>query len=121
MTSIELRCACGEVRGTADFSFASQVHVHCHCGDCRAYADWLGRDDAREVVQTTPARVRITSGASHVRCVKRSEKGLLRFYATCCKTPLANSTRGARAPFVGLMCCTLATRDDAILGTKVDV
>jgi hypothetical protein len=95
--------------------------VVCHCGDCTAYAAWLGRDDAREVVQTSPSRVRITSGIEHVRCAKRSEKGLLRWYAGCCKTPLGNTVRSARAPFVGLMCCTLASRDDAVLGPKVEV
>jgi hypothetical protein len=117
MEPIELRCRCGAVRGEADFSHASHVHVICHCGDCQRWVRHLGRDDANEVVQTAPAFVRITSGMEHVRCARlRPTSGLRRWYTECCKTPLANTSGRAGVPFVGLMTTMLARKDDAIIG-----
>lgn len=77
----------------------------------------LGREDANEVVQSTPAFVRITSGMEHVRCARLSSRGRLRrWYTDCCKTPLANTSSRAGLPFVGLMCAMLSRKDDAIIG-----
>ena len=116
MQTIELRCACGAVRGEADFSHASHVHVVCHCGDCERWARHLGRSDANDVVQTAPEFVRITSGVEHVRCARLAPKGLTRWFADGCKTPIANTTGRANVPFVGLMTTTLARKDDAVIG-----
>ena len=81
----------------------------CMCDDCQAYAHWLDRADAildahggTDVLQLTPAQVRITSGQEQVRCVRLSEKGLMRWYAGCCNTPIANTLDSARLPFIGV-------------------
>jgi len=109
------------VRGVADFSAASRVHVVCHCGDCSAYARHLGREGAIEIVQMTPAQVRIIEGAEQLRCLRLTERGLTRWFTACCGTPLANTVRSPRAPFVGVMRCVLVTDDEALLGAKVHV
>lgn len=78
------------------------------CDDCQAYAHWLDRADVildrnagTDVFQMTPAQVRITAGHEHIRCVRLTAKGLRRWYAGCCKTPIGN-TLGARVPFIGV-------------------
>ena len=55
-----------------------------------------------DVFQLLPAQVRITAGHEHVRCVRLSEKGLMRWYAGCCKTPIGNTLASPRGPFIGI-------------------
>jgi hypothetical protein len=97
------------VRGVAvDMSPSAFNHVICYCDDCQAFARFLGRADTvdaqggTEIVQTTPSRIRITDGNSELRCVRLSEKGLMRFYAGCCRTPIGNLVY-PRLPFVGVV------------------
>ena len=111
-----LRCHCGSVLGSVDFSRPSLVHVVCHCDDCSAYARHIGSDQATEIVQATPAQVKIVAGTEHLRCLRLTEGGLTRWFAGCCMTPLANTSRYAWMPFVGVMSCVLASEDEALLG-----
>jgi hypothetical protein len=84
-------------------------HAICYCDDCQAFARFLGRDDildehgGTEIFQTTPARVKLTSGVANLRCMRLSEKGMHRWYAACCRTPVGNTLGAARLPFVGLI------------------
>lgn len=54
------------------------------------------------MVQVLPSRVEITSGVENVACARLSAKGLHRWYASCCNTPLANTVSTPRVPLVGL-------------------
>ncbi len=108
MTDLQLRCRCGAVRGTvSDVSPATSNRVVCYCGDCRAFIRYLGRDDlldahgGTDVVQFWPSRVRFTAGAEQLRAMRLSEKGMLRCYTACCRTPAGNVV-SAGMPFVGL-------------------
>jgi hypothetical protein len=108
--SLSLRCHCGALRGLAtDMSPSAGNHVVCYCDDCQAYAAFLGRADivdefgGTEIFQTTPSRIRITSGKGELRCVRLTEKGLLRFYAGCCRTPVGNMISYPRMPFIGVV------------------
>jgi hypothetical protein len=116
MTSVKLRCRCGAVQGSVDFSRPSRVRVICHCGDCGAYARHIGNAGATQIVQATPDQVRILTGNEHLRCLRLTESGLTRWFTGCCMTPLANTSRRAWMPFVGLMIGVLDTEDDALLG-----
>jgi hypothetical protein len=84
-------------------------HCVCYCDDCQAFARFLGRDDildeqgGTEIFQTTPARIHLTGGVANLRCMRLSEKGLHRWYAGCCRTPVGNTLGKARVPFVGLL------------------
>ena len=107
-TQIELRCRCGAVRGTVDDVDRTTVnHGTCYCTDCRAFALFLNRPDilnakgGTDIVQTAPRRVRFTQGQDQLRCMRLSEKGLLRWYSACCNTPMGNML-SPRIPFVGL-------------------
>jgi hypothetical protein len=55
-----------------------------------------------DIVQLTPAQVTIDQGMDQLRCLRLTPKGLYRWYADCCKTPIAN-TVSPGFPFVGLM------------------
>lgn len=80
------------------------------CDDCQTYAHWLGEPErildehgGTDVFQLTPAQLRIDQGHEHVRCVRLSSKGLMRWYAGCCKTPIANTLASPRVPFAGVL------------------
>ena len=109
---IELRCRCGEVRGTITGASSRTVNrVTCYCDDCQAFAHQLGRADllnekgGSDVVQVAPATLRFTQGQDRIAGVRLSPKGLYRWHTTCCNTPVGNTLSPA-VPFVGLIAQT---------------
>ena len=106
--TMQLRCRCGAVRGEMDTRRA-YARATCYCKDCRAFARFLGQPEVLDasggvdIVATAPAAVRFTSGSEHVACMSLSPKGLLRWYASCCGTPLGNTPRDPKVPYAGLM------------------
>jgi hypothetical protein len=54
------------------------------------------------VVATQARNVTFTSSAS-LACLSLSPRGLLRWYASCCGTPIANTPRNWKLPYVGLV------------------
>ncbi|MEZ5714507.1 MAG: DUF6151 family protein [Paracoccaceae bacterium] len=123
MTTLTFSCRCGQVAGTLDVpSPAAGNHVVCHCPDCRASAIHLGQPDpgvklGTELWQTTPDRVTLTRGADRLAIQQLSPKGLYRWYASCCNTPLFNTLRKSRLAFVGLPVACLS--DSAALGPLI--
>ena len=109
-------CNCGKLSGhvTAQ-GIKSGTRAECFCGDCRAAVLYLGQPDpapdAVDVFQTSPDSVKITQGAEHLRLMRLGPKGLLRWYAGCCKTPLANTLAKPTLPFVGLHSNRFANKD----------
>jgi hypothetical protein len=108
-TEVPLRCRCGKVRGVAlGLSPDSGSRVVCYCGDCQAFAHFLQRPDSldaaggTDIFQMPPSSVRIDSGAELLRCMRLSEKGMVRWYTECCRTPIGN-TMGAKVPFIGMI------------------
>ncbi len=91
------------------------VRAACYCNDCQAYARFLGRpgitdaDGGTDIVAMNPSAVHITSGHKHIACMSFSDKGLLRWYADCCRTPLGNTSRDAKVSYVGMLASNLAT------------
>lgn len=108
-TELELRCACGTVRGVvADASARTCNRAVCYCDDCQTFARFLGRDDVMnarggtDIVQVAPSRLRFVAGQEQLRSMRLSPKGLLRWYTACCKTPAGNMLPSPRSPFVGI-------------------
>jgi len=103
-----LRCRCGKLRGHVERS-TSATRAVCYCKDCQAYARFLGTpgvldtDGGTEVVASLPRHVRFSAGADALACLSLSERGLLRWYASCCKTPIGNTPRNPKVPYVGLI------------------
>lgn len=86
-----------------------RVRLACYCRDCQCFAWFLGRPElldrhgGTEVVQLSLARLSFHAGHDRLACMRLSPKGLMRWYAGCCKTPLANTLPGSKPPFVGLI------------------
>jgi hypothetical protein len=102
-----LQCRCGTLKGFIDTSNPVNRAV-CYCRDCQAFAHYLGRSSeildgngGTDVVQTIPAKVTLTR--ENLACIRLTEKGLVRWYAKCCNTPIGNTTANYRVSFVGLI------------------
>src|SRR5579871_5449944 len=105
---VEVRCRCGEVRGIVTGPSPQTVNrVVCYCDDCQAYAHQLGRADllnakgGSDIVQFAPNTLSFTRGQDRIAGLRLTPKGLYRWYATCCNTPVGN-TLGPAIPFVGI-------------------
>lgn len=98
-------CTCGALRGEIrDVSPSAYTHIVCHCRDCRAAYTHLGLADPEKVgiLQTAQDRIRITKGGENLRVFRHTPKGALRWYATCCDTPLFYTPLKARLVHVGV-------------------
>jgi hypothetical protein len=105
---VALRCSCGALAGgAADVDPERNRRIVCMCDDCQAYAHYLMAErvlDANggtEIVPMFPAQLRITRGLANLACLRLSPNGLFRFYATCCRTPIANC-KAAGVPYAGV-------------------
>jgi hypothetical protein len=98
----------------------------CYCRDCQTYAHALGNAErvldvhgGTEVVATQARYIRFTAGTGALACLSLTERGLLRWYASCCRTPLANTPRDMRFPYASVLrtCFTPEVVDaEAMLG-----
>ena len=120
----QIQCSCGEVQGEVDPSGESN-RVICYCRDCQAFANHLRGDSGKEIkaesailddyggteiIQMSPSRIKFTQGVEQLRCLRLTEDGLLRWYASCCNTPLGNTIPNYKFSFVGLIhSCMRAT------------
>jgi len=114
----ELRCQCGEVQGLVKNASPEVVNrAVCYCDDCQAYLHHLGRLDlmlehgGTDVVQVAPASLTFHRGTERLVGLRLTPKGLYRWYASCCKTPLGN-TLGPAIPFVGIVAQAFESADD---------
>jgi Family of unknown function (DUF6151) len=104
-----LQCTCGALKGYV--RHPERVNrVVCYCRDCRGFAHFLGRAGeildtmgGTDVIQTVPANVTFTQGQQVLACIRLTEKGLVRWYAKCCNTPIGNTLADYRISFVGLI------------------
>jgi hypothetical protein len=106
---VELRCRCGEVRArVTDASPRTVNHIICYCDDCQAFAHQLGRADllnsqgGSDIVQLAPAALTFLQGQDRIAGLRLTPKGLFRWYARCCNTPVGN-TLTPGIPFVGVV------------------
>jgi hypothetical protein len=110
-----LRCRCGTLQGEL-LRPDKTLRAVCYCIDCRTYAHALGdatrtldENGGTEVVATQARYVRFTAGAASLACISLTPRGLLRWYASCCRTPVANTPRDLRLPYAGVMHTCLGT------------
>lgn len=104
-----LRCQCGTIQGHVSHPETVCRGV-CYCKDCQAYAHFLGKADevldemgGSDVVATLPQHVTFTQGFEALTCMSLSDKGMLRWYASCCNTPIGNTSRDFKVSHVGLL------------------
>jgi hypothetical protein len=106
---IPLRCRCGHVRGLArEVAPAAGFRFVCYCKDCQALAHFLDRPDVldgaggTDIFQMAAGRVTLNAGTDALRSLTFYGK-VLRWYADCCRTPLANTAAIPRFPVVALI------------------
>ncbi|UEX76396.1 DUF6151 family protein [Spiribacter halobius] len=119
---------CGSVGGRIEGSGLHNRGI-CHCTDCRAFARFLGKGEevldaqgGTEIVQLAQWRLRFERGEEHLAAVRLSTKGILRWYAACCRTPIGNTLPTRRVSVIGLVhACLDAQRLDEDFGNGVAI
>ena len=104
-----LRCRCGALQGQIERGGPTSRMV-CYYKDCQAFARYLGpagrvldAQGGSDVVQLAPHRIRFIQGIEHLSVMRLSSKGMLRWYAACCRTPVGNTMSSRNMPFTGLL------------------
>jgi Family of unknown function (DUF6151) len=115
-----LQCRCGTIQGHV-VRPGMAVRGVCYCKDCQAFAHFLGRADTvldehagTAIVATLPGHVHFSRGLDALACMSLSDRGMLRWYASCCKTPIANTPRDFKTPYVGLIENCLASTSPSL-------
>ena len=105
----EISCECGGIGGNLNLSETGRL-VCCYCRDCQAFAHFLGRADSildRQggtlIVQSEPRLLTLTHGTDKLACIRLTDKGLLRWHASCCNTAIGNTLPNIKAAFVGVI------------------
>ena len=117
---LSLRCSCGALKGVAHgIAPDTGNHAVCYCDDCQSFAHFLGRpgqlldpQGGTEVFQMSAAEIALTAGREHLACMRLSPRGLTRWYAGCCNTPLGNTPSSGGIPFIGLINRCVEPPDD---------
>lgn len=108
-----LACRCGTLQGTVNTT-APHERIVCYCLDCQAYAHFLGRpaDDLDDrggtnALLTVPSAIRLVQGADRLASMRMTGRGPMRWYASCCNTPIANTGLSHKAAFASLLAPSL--------------
>lgn len=119
---IPIRCRCGTLQGEVEprdvFARAT-----CFCRDCQAFARALDREDVldpkggTDILAMLPAGLRLTAGSAQLACLSLGPRGLLRWYAACCHTPIANTPRDPKLPYAGVLASCAAGGIEALDAT----
>jgi hypothetical protein len=117
---IPLRCGCGKLGGLArGIERGQNRRIVCMCDDCQAYArklnraDVLGANGGTEIIPMFPSQIMLLRGLDQLACLRLTPHGLFRFYARCCKTPIANC-KAASLPYAGVVRVALDFDADAL-------
>ncbi len=125
-TDLELRCRCGTLQGRIrGASRRTATRLVCYCDDCQRFATVLGVADkvldahgGTDVLHISPARIAITGGPDRVACLRLTPRGIFRWYAACCNTPIGNTLPTGKVPFLSLIraClpCDAGTLDSVV-------
>lgn len=119
MAQAILTCSCGSLKAEVTELYPHDgVHAICHCEDCRASARALAPGtqlpDGADIYQTYPDTLGILEGHENLACLTLSPRGLLRWYASCCNTPMFNTPRSSKVSFVGILADNAA--DKSVFG-----
>ncbi|HET9645501.1 MAG TPA: DUF6151 family protein [Burkholderiaceae bacterium] len=123
--SLAFQCHCNTVQGEL-LRPDKSLRAVCYCQDCQTYVHALGgparvldEHGGTEVVATQARYIRFTAGTGALACLSLTDRGLLRWYASCCRTPLANTPRDMRFPYASVLTTCLVSggaHAEALLG-----
>lgn len=104
-----IRCRCGQMRGTLAFPNQA-LRLVCYCRDCQTAAHALGEPErtvdgngGTAIVASLQSNVTFTQGSDKLACLSLTDKGIYRWYASCCRTPIANTVRRPQMSYVGIV------------------
>ena len=92
----------------------------CYCTDCQAFAQFLQRptDILDSLGGTDHANasqdISFTEGTDNLACMRLTDTGLLRWYASCCHTPIGNTPPNFKLSFIGLIHTCLEAGDGSL-------
>lgn len=105
---LTLNCACGAMTWRLRDG-ASGTHLRCYCRDCQSFANHVGHPEylsplgGSDIFQTLPRDIVFETGMDNLSLLRLGPKGLFRWYAGCCGTPIANTLTTPGFPFAGLI------------------
>ena len=105
---LSLACECGAVRAIVrDVSPSEGDYVVCHCTDCQQFATRfdaahriLDAHGGLHLYQSRCARLEIMDGKDRLAAIHLTDKPTLRWYASCCGTPMFNTYANGKLPYV---------------------
>jgi len=104
-----LQCRCGTIKGYVVRPGMANRAI-CYCRDCQAFARFLERADTvldenggTAIVATLSKQVHFNQGLEALASMSLSDHGMYRWYASCCNTPIGNTPRDFKTPYVGLI------------------
>lgn len=104
---MQISCDCGAFKAELQaFPKNTPGRLACYCNDCQAYLNKIERTDVldeyggSEIIPVYPGEVKILQGKESLKCYKLTEKGLYRWTAGCCNTPIVNTPPGF--PWAGI-------------------
>lgn len=105
----QLKCNCGAVQGKV-LKGAPSNRVRCFCNDCQAFGRFFGpaaqvldAHGGTEIVQVCQSRVHFDHGFEHLASIRLTNRGMIRWYAQCCHTPIGNTMSDPKMSFIGLI------------------
>lgn len=112
-----IQCKCGNVQGNINKP-ESINRLICYCRDCQAFAHFLGRSHdildhqgGTEIVQMLPKHISFAQGTEYLACMRLTDAGLLRWYTTCCNTPIGGTLPNHTLSFLGVVHNCLESTD----------
>ena len=108
------QCGCKAVQAEVP---AKGNRILCYCASCREFVERLGKGDrldsagGSDLMQVSPDGVHITQGIDHLRWMRLTEKGPVRWYASCCNTPMVNTLATRGLPFASFQTHDLTPKE----------
>lgn len=121
-----VQCKCGTLKGEISDTGTCN-RVACYCKDCRAFArflsttpDILDQQGGTEIIQLAQSRLRFTQGEEQLAAMRLTDKGMIRWYAKCCETPIGNVLANPKLSFIGMIhTCLKQDRMAQDFGTNI--
>lgn len=120
---LSLTCQCGSFKlEISKISPGIVNRAQCGCKGCQSFAKFCNRhekitDDfgATDIIQMSQERLQFIRGQNKLSCIRQTPKGAIRWYTTCCKTPVGNTPALSQIPLIGIISSSLDQADDSAL------
>ncbi len=124
MTDLTFSCACGSVSGAIRNVGPKQGdYVFCHCSDCQSVPRYLGaaerileEADGTALYQSRCTSLKFEKGKDRLAGLHMTDKPTLRWYASCCNTPMFNTYANGKLPYITTLLANCDAEGRAALG-----